>query len=377
MKKEKYLKEIIKPISEIVRSIKKEDRVAIIHHSDADGNTSAALFSILIHNLIDDCPLLLPVAGVNYITRTLINKLKTLNPDHVFVLDLPVDPRKFNIFKGFILDHHAIFNLENEGGMAYFNPHKFEKVSDEIAPTSYISYKILKEFFPNEKVSWIAGIGITEDHRVELCREVFETIKEEYPNLLKIEDITQKNIENTIFGELWDTIRSGRMIKGNIGAETAVLALVECKEKPGDFINGLTQNSYAIKRIYEKMARETQDLLRDTESRGTFHKNKKVIFYKSKRSGIRSMTSFLSDKIRQKYPDWIVCVYLRDESRNVKMSIRLEQTRRDEDLVSIIEGLKDIFPGLRGGGHKSAVGLMINKDDIDELKKEFLELIEP
>ncbi len=59
------------------------------------------------------------------------------------------------------------------------------------------------------------------------------------------------------------------------------------------------------------------------------------------------------------------------------MSIRLEQTKRDEDLVSIIEGLKDIFPGLRGGGHKSAVGLMINKDDIDELKKEFLELIEP
>ena len=88
---------------------------------------------------------------------------------------------------------------------------------------------------------------------------------------------------------------------------------------------------------------------------------------------VRGLTSYLSDKIRQKYPSWISYVVNEDYGRGeVKISIRLEQTKRDENLVSIIEKIKEKIPSLKGGGHKSAIGVTLNLDDIKEFEKEFL-----
>ena len=190
-------------------------------------------------------------------------------------------------------------------------------------------------------------------------------------------EINQKNIERSLFGELSDMIRSGRMIKGSEGAKTAVLALIECKDRADKLINGLTQHSLALRRFYEKLSYETQDFMGDVEVRGEFHKKEKIIIYKQKRMRIRGLTSYLADKIRQKYPSWIAYVLNEDyNKREVKISIRLEQTKRGENLVSIIEKIKEKIPSLKGGGHKSAIGVILNLDDSLEFKKEFLNSIE-
>ena len=105
----KKLKQMLEEIKKILKKIKPTDGICVIHHDDADGCTSAALFSILIKNLIDDYPILFPIRGENNVSKSLIYKMKTIYPNYVFVLDVTVDPKKLNIFKGFILDHH-IFN---------------------------------------------------------------------------------------------------------------------------------------------------------------------------------------------------------------------------------------------------------------------------
>jgi len=235
-----------------------------------------------------------------------------------------------------------------------------------------MTYRLLTDMFPNEKVAWIAGIGITEDHRVELCREVFEKVKTENPELFDSNEISQKVAESSIFGQFWDMVRSGRMIKKIEGARAAVLALIESKDRPDKFMNGLTQHSFALRKFYDRVTYETEDSLIDVKNKAKFYNDKKVIVYDARKSGISALTSFISDKIRQKYPEWIVCVIGREFGKHKKISIRLEQTERNEDLTSILEKVKKKVDTVRGGGHKSAIGVSVSQDDLDEFFREFL-----
>jgi len=376
VKKLKNLNDLFDCAEKILRQIKEKEKICLVYHDDSDGCSSAALFSILIHNLIGDYPLLFPVTGLENINNKLFYRLRVANPDYVFVFDVTVNPKMFDSFKGFVLDHHIFFNIEDRDNMLYFNPRVFEKKDENVVPTSYMVYKILKKFNPTENVAWIAAIGITEDHRVNVCKDIFEDVKKENPGLIKIKEIDQENIEKSFFGDLGDMVRSGRMVKGNEGAKTAVMALMECKNRPDKLINGLTQHSLALRRFYDKLVYETQNYLRDVEKEGVFYKNKKVIIYEQKRMRLRGLTSFLADKIRQKYPKWIVYVINKShESNKAKISIRLEQKNRGEDLVKIIESLKKEISGIKGGGHKSAVGVILDLDYEKDFEKRFLNSI--
>lgn len=376
IKNPKNLSDILNEIEKIMKTFKKNDKICIVHHNDSDGSCSAALFHIVITNLTGNEPDLIPIRGPNDITGGLLRIVGNLNCDYTIFLDVTANPQRIRDMKGFVLDHHIFKDIENTEDMLYFNPCGFEKDDEKVVPTSYMCYKILIDLFPDEKVAWISGIGITEDHRVDICKDVFEKVKQENSELLKIEKINQINIENSFFGELWDMVRSGRMIKGNDGSKTAVLALVECKNRPDKFINGLSQHSSALRRFYDKVRYETENLLENIEKNAEFYKKEKVIFYESMRSKIRSSTSFFSDKLRQKYPEWIICVSNKDlRMKQVKISIRLEQNIRKVDLVSILDKIKNLVSSLKGGGHRSAVGAFMYIEDYEDFKQEFLKQI--
>ncbi|MCX8178522.1 MAG: DHHA1 domain-containing protein [Candidatus Aenigmarchaeota archaeon] len=361
--------ELLNLLKDEIKNVQSGNKVCIIHHDDADGCTSATLMSILLFRLTNQFPELFPIRGPNNLSKNLLMKLKTFNPDFVFTLDVTIDPKRLGVFNGFILDHH-VQSIQSKNNMKYINPRDFEKKDEYVPPTSYMIYKLLKVFFPEERVSWIAAIGITEDHRVDLCKDVFEDVKREFGSFFHLKEINQKSIENSVFGELWDMVRSGRMIKRMNGALVVVNALIECKNDPGKFINGLSTNSYVVRRFYENIERENRKILDDVKINGKFIQDKKILVYEAKHSNINSITSFASDKLRQKYPDWIICVIGRDKGFNVKLSIRIEQSMRNIDLVEIVNKIKKEMPTIKGGGHKSAIGVTLAKNDLNR----FLEL---
>lgn len=364
--------ELIQSIENVLKTLKKDDVVCLIHHDDGDGCSSAALFSILVYNLIGSYPILFPLRGANSINRKLLSSLKVINPELTVTLDLSIDPKKLNIFNGFVLDHHIFGENIKTGNMLYFNPRSFEKKDNKVVPTSFMIYKVLKKMFPEEKVSWIGCIGVTEDHRVETCKEIFEDVEKEYPGLIKT-GVNQENIENSIFGIMWDMVRSGRMVKGEEGSKISVLSLVECKNRPDQFINGLTNNSYSVKKFYEKMVFEIENSLNNFEKNAKFYRDKKVIIFEPPKVNLSGVTSFLSDKIRKKYPEWVVCVVNRNQrGGKVKISIRIEQDKREINLVELLEKIKKNVPSAIGGGHKSAIGINM---DVDELNNFFEELL--
>ncbi|OGI15665.1 hypothetical protein A3K63_04505 [Candidatus Micrarchaeota archaeon RBG_16_49_10] len=370
----KNLNDLLEAIEGELRNLKESDTVCLIHHDDGDGCSSAALFSIIVTRLTGIAPIFFPIRGPNNITYKLVNQIKTISPDYLFTLDVSLEPIKLSIFRGFVLDHH-LTDFHDAGGMMYINPRSFEKEDDKVVPTSYMIYKVLKAMYPDEKASWVAGIGITEDHRVELCRDVFEDIKADYPDLFEGE-ISQINMEKSVFGRAWDIVRAGRMVRKTDGAKTAVEALVETKNRPDKFLNGLTQHSFALMRFYSKVAFETQYSLSEVRERGKFYRDKKVIIFETKPSRINALTSFIADKIRQEYPDYIICVVGSEyglEKR--KISVRLEQSKRKENLVDILEKVKKEVPSVKGGGHQSAIGIFVDYNDLDDFLKEFVAAI--
>ncbi len=370
------IEDMYQKIEDILKQIKKDDLVCIIHHDDADGVSSATLMSILIQELTQSYPLAFPIRGPTGINKKLLSSLKTLNPEMVIVLDMSVDPKKLNLFSGFIIDHHIFEIDERERNMLYFNPRFFEKNDEKVVPTSYMAYRIMQDLVPDKKVSWIAGIGITEDHRVEICREVFEDVKREYPDFLKTDVINQNEIEKTIFAQMWDMLRSGRMAKGSEGAKTAMLALIETKYRPDQFINGLSEHAFTLKKYYERTLYATQSLMRELKILGKFYKEKKVIVYEPKSMELGGITSFLSDKIRHEYPEWVACVVSKTaRGGKAKVSIRVEQSKRNVDLVQILKTIEPKIPSMSGGGHKSAVGVNIDYKDLNRFFEEFLKSV--
>ena len=110
--------------------------------------------------------------------------------------------------------------------------------------------------------------------------------------------------------------------------------------------------------------------------RGKFYRDKKVIIFETKPSRINALTSFIADKIRQEYPDYIICVVGSEyglEKR--KISVRLEQSKRKENLVDILEKVKKEVPSVKGGGHQSAIGIFVDYNDLDDFLKEFVAAI--
>lgn len=375
MKKLEKLNELLEKAEAIIKRVKKGNKVCLIFHDDSDGCCSASLFAILIHRLTDTYPDLFPVIGAENINNRFLGRVRNYNPDFVFVFDITVNPKELDNFKGFVLDHHIFFGIESIEEMPYLNPHYFEEDDEKVPPTSCMAYFMLKKFFSEEKVAWIAGIGITEDHHVKTCKDVFEKIREENPELLKVKEIDQESVEKSFFGEFGDMVRSGRMLKGSEGAITATLALVECKDRPDKLVNGLTQHSLALRRFYDKVSYETQNYMNDIEKKARFHNKEKVIVYEQPHTKLKGLTSFIADKIRQRYPEWVSCVINKEYSGEAKISIRLEQEKRNENLVSIIEKIKEKIPTIKGGGHKAAIGVVLNQDDICEFEEEFLRLI--
>ena len=59
-------------------------------------------------------------------------------------------------------------------------------------------------------------------------------------------------------------------------------------------------------------------------------------------------------------------------NQHKKISIRLEQSERNEDLTSILDKVKGKVLTVRGGGHKSAIGVSVSQEDLNDFFREFI-----
>jgi len=101
-------------IKEYIGNLKKEDRIAILYHSDVDGICSAVITLSLIEKTGKKAMLFIPVTHkADLFNKELLNKLKADKINKIIMLDFsadqyPEDIKKLEQFSDIlILDHHA------------------------------------------------------------------------------------------------------------------------------------------------------------------------------------------------------------------------------------------------------------------------------
>jgi hypothetical protein len=169
-----------KQVEEIREHLERAQNPLFFFDNDNDGLTSFLLLQRFIERGKG-----VVVKGSHNVSENYFRKINELNPDYVFILDMP------RVEEGFLkkineinlpiiwIDHH---NVEYKGieeflkkfsCLSYYNPFHNDETNE---PVSYISYKITE----NKKDIWLALIGCISDYYLP---DFYREFQEKYPDL--------------------------------------------------------------------------------------------------------------------------------------------------------------------------------------------------
>jgi len=170
------LERISKDFEAIFISLKKTDNIVILTHVDSDGVASGAiLFKVLKSLNFQKIDVLFPNKGENGYSEGVRERIKKLNPDVLFILDLGSYKTKFNNIKSIILiDHHRPEGVPENGFLfSSFPPPPY-------ISTSYLTFLLFHNLNLNPK-DYIGLIGEVGDYGTEvevpLIDELFKKYK--------------------------------------------------------------------------------------------------------------------------------------------------------------------------------------------------------
>lgn len=314
----------------------------IIFHGDADGICSAALLTIyLMKN--DEFPVdfLSPDFDVT-IHKFLIKRIYQLQPERIYILDIPSSTLNYEFFKDFetvVVDHHP---YEEEPEVKRF-------IYSKEYCTSYLTYK---NFFSGEETAWIAAIGCLGDKDEKSFREFLEISKRIY------------NIDENFFFRALGFIASSRMF-GIRGKKAAILSLIEANNIGiPTMVLGSTPNSQKLERYREKSVRLKNNIVGRIENYKVLENDDFLVVRISVNFPIQS---YLAGSLAHLNPNKLVIVI------NEYKKTGFIEGRTKNEKFDVGRLLKDICEKLNGigGGHKLAGGGKIPREKVEE----FIEIL--
>jgi len=281
-------------------------------------------------------------------------KVQELGADYIFILDKPVvsleffeKVRQVNLPVVWI-DHH-------EGGVvpdfvSYYNPLFNEGKTNE--PVTELCYRIAGR----KEDLWIAVAGCVSDHFIP---DYYAEFMGKYSDLGMESGNVKEIYYSSPIGKIGRLFNAGlkdrttnvvKMLRFLIGAETPYEVLEESR---------FNREMYGR---FNEINDRCEKLLERVEEKG-----ERVLFLEY--GGEMSISAELADRVRFGFPKKIVVVIYAQNSK-VNISIRGENVR--EVVLELIKG----FEGATGGGHEKAVGVRVRREDLDEFKKRFVEIVE-
>jgi len=346
-RKSEVVEKCIEPAVEFFKKMNKEDRVVVIHDDDCDGICSGSILALMVRKLGK----LNGIISTEYnlpLTENVVKEALSLQPNKIIISDVPeVDLgllnklRKFEI-KTLIVDHHKPISYP----VSYCNPRVFDK--DIYIPASYLAYRIHKHFFEDNKVLWIACVGVLADRGVENCKDVFLKLKEVYPELVGKTKLSESSLfRYSLLGKLVKVIDAAQVVKGKVGAEFVSRILIDI-ESYTELLNG----GGKCKRIlcwYKTVEKEFNRILEDFQNNRVLIGNGFVFYEIDTKLRMKSrIAGYLSNLYRkrilivgQKIGDYFEFSVRR--GREVKI-----------DLGKFVKKLINGIDGASGGGHPEA-----------------------
>ncbi|HIJ98621.1 TPA: DUF359 domain-containing protein, partial [archaeon] len=250
----------------------------IVHDSDADGMSSAVMFTHYVGKRKNK--VIQRTSDGATISPHLKEEITGLNANNLIILDLGGEARntikelsqRMNVL---IIDHHKMFE-DDFGKALYLNPQFFNVPDDYTSPTSFLSWQICRN------IDWLAAAGIIADKGFLPAQEFLKKVKKKYSkinlnylvDLLNAADAKEKTKE-------------------------AVQILLKSKS-PQDLINS------EIARWEKEVNGEISRLVEEHKQKALFIAGGKVILYEvTPKFYLRGE---IANKIQEIYPDKIVII---------------------------------------------------------------------
>ncbi len=290
------------------------------------------------------------------LSKDYFRKVNELNPDYVFILDVPTVSKEFfdEIEKINLpvvwIDHHDV-KIEIPDFVNYYNPFLGKT---ESSATTYLCYQLTKK----KEDLWLGVIGCISDRFIP---DFYEDFKKVYPDLaIDSEDAFEIFYESEI-GKIAQILGHG--LKDKTTNVIKMLKFLMKAKTPYEVLEESVKNKEMherFKHIYKKYKK----FLDKAVEQG--NKSDKLVFFEY--GGDTSMSAEISNGLRYIFPGKMIFVAYVSEF-NVNIS------GRGEGVKKILEKVLKDFDNARGGGHDRAVGGKIMKRDLERFREKVGELV--
>jgi len=349
-------------------------KTVIIYDSDGDGIGAAAILAKTLKRLFGKLPKAIPGdQDLFYITKNNYDQISKQKADRIITVDIAVDEKPEYILKLakkhkiLIIDHHQVHkDLNKFKNVVHTNPCFWKS---RIPPFRYASSKIVFDFCSKitnvEDLDWLAGLGIINDYAGASWKDFLNRIYKKYPYL------KGKNLysfDNKL-GYVNNLITSGYfhsgMKCGKIGYEACLKS-----ESPLDIIKLKTVPARKLKKMYDKIEKEIQDIMKNWRKKAEIIESKKLIILELNTKF--SIKSPISTKISSQLPHYTLIVARKDGNKTY-ISLRRGDGKVNCGKLATVttKNLKNA----NGGGHIPAAGGKIMTKDWSKFKENVIRFL--
>jgi len=352
--------ELLERFKKFCKGLSKQDNIAIIHHSDADGFCSALVTAKAIEKLVGKMPVFLQpyeYGNVEQATKA-VSQMREKKVNTIIVLDIGIDSAphqlgdKADFEKCLIIDHHKMYKDLNDDKIVFLKSQFFT----EKDPSSYVTSKFAFDLFSHvadvSEFDWIACLGILGDMNLKNWQEfVQDTLK-------------KRKLSLTLLYKLLDLIASVEVLDSSKMPELFKLFyktrnLEELLESP-------------FKEHLLKFKNEKDSQIRGFNERAEQFPEIELYFY-AINSKLENIKSYVINELSELHPNKTI-ILMQDLGKD---RIRFSARRLDfkvkvnDLLVEAIEGIENST----AGGHVPAAAGSIPKKDLEKFKKNVVEIL--
>ncbi len=335
-------------------ALKKADKVAVIHHTDADGVCSGVLAARAIENFREKkvdfsfCQ----KDGETSITKETVKILREKGINKVIITDLAVDgtPATIRALEKFaailIIDHHLKQkDLSSEKTTII----KAEDVASNIEPSQYPATKLTYDIFfeiLGERPAWIAAVGIIGDYAGKTWADFIESVEESGVQLKDLKDAEA-------------LIAYARAAAGTEGVQKAFEIFYPALNVRTILKSPLSEYKSAVeKEIHHHIAEHIDKAMFVDD----------IVLYEFESK--YNIKSRLSNRLSQEiYPNKTVLVLQKGKER-VDISARRQDMKKS--MASLMRRVVSGIPDSLGGGHAPAAGGYFPIKHLEKVKKRLI-----
>ena len=339
-----------------MKGITKEDKVALMFHTDADGVASGVIIAKTIEKLRGKKVDLAFCQGEDYnITDKTVKKLKDGKYTKFIVVDQAVDGVPDNVAKiakfadVMIIDHHDLGEIEIPNVLIL----KAFRMSDKAGPdypAAKFCYDLCSKLIDVTSLDWLACVGLLGDYNYKNWKSFVDSVLKKY------------NIR-------YDVLNNVSIMASNMRAYSYE-KLNECFEVVYNAKDWNEVLNSKLKKYQAEVKKEMARLIKErdkTEDLGPVF----VYLIKSKFKIHSPLSSILSFDYIKKKPLVVVADY---SDGRLYLSARFQDRTISMNKL-LIYAVKDL-KNSAGGGHVPSAGGLIMKKDYEEFKRRLVEFFQ-